>query len=1841
MSRRFTKILVPCILTVFLVTTASSTDLQNILSITSDGSKPIYVNDSLNLNSNDLDNPNLVDGVNLDLPGNALNLSSNQYNVEPDSISTSELNTGDVDTRYLNKNGDKMNGSLNMGNNDINNIGGLQSCGSDQYVGGDGSCKNDDGGTDDQNLGYNNKNSPTGNYVKHEVTITGGSNTDIRDYYESDTTADEYGNWDWFMDGTEQKSVSSGQDAGIDSGNAISLSYNNGRDIQVGVSASGLDGSYLSSSGGELDVDAGSVLGSGNDLDNSGNVGDSDKVDGEQLTDILNDENDDVIGADWNTLTEPGIHGVSGSSWSGSNQPTSAYTYGQLIVTEGDNGIMQMYVSHHSARDGSVWIRTGWKDGSWDNWHAMPTREWVNNNDANNHDDQDISASVSGQSMDISITEGSDGSATIDDNHNLGDVLNDGDSANQDINLGTNNGILTNGGNDGNHGIAQGDGSSGYTGIDGPDIFGYAGVNIYGTNSGQKIAHFDDGGNVDIPNGNLDANGFTEGGSNTLSNNIGGSADQLDGNDASFFEEESHGGEHSGDYLSNSGDTLNVNAGSVLGSGNDLDSSGDIVSNAVGNDEIKNGNTFNMDSIHSLTDTNALVFDGGDHRITNHDGNGNFNIKAGVDDNNNIVSGDGGSHLQMSDGGAISLMTDSSSSSSFSRDAELEINNDVEVEKGPLNMRNNGINNIGGLQGCGGNQFVDGDGNCETDDSGSDDQNLGYNNKNSPTSNYKTHEITITGGSNTDIRDYYDPDTTADEYGSWDFYTDNTNRKSVSSGQDIGIDSGNAINLNWDGSRDVSVAVSASGLDGSYLSSGGGELDVAAGSVLGSGNDLDSSGDVSGLSDVDTDDLSEGGSNLYFTDERSQDAVGTIMSGSGAASVTYSDGSDSITVDADNAQTLCGGKAVLTGGNGCQSRYTSWDWYMDGAQAKAIDGDDNAGIDSGNAISLSFNDNRDIQVAVSASGLDGSYLSSGGGELDVAAGSVLGSGNDLDSSGDVSGLTDVTTSDLSEGSNEYHTDGRVHGAVESGNVDNVQFSNIESVSNGEIGRDNSIGFLAEWGGNGNAVLWDAYNVQTNGGISVTGGTGNEDNPKINLAANDLDASGNINDWSGADDLDGSGDVNSGAAGSYLSESGGSLDVNVGSVLGSGNDLDSSGNVNHGIGASLGDGRDAGSDYVTFANSGDFYIGGSSTPDASTSGIHVEANSNPSSGNPIFTVESSGGSERLRVEHGGDLYTSNNLDVDGGNIYDSGSNFFGGCSSGDYVESINSDGSVNCANDDTGGTSLTGGDGIDPSSISNGNTLSAAWGDANDLDSSGNVNPSSLDGIGLDSNSTHLEFGGFTTIVSGGAVANFVTDTAAINYWGSDSMEASTISNYNLHGKTYSAATPSVRWNAADDLDASGNLDDFGDANDLDSNGDLNNVGWSDFDNAAQSDVDYSDIPLSNHAGDQITWDSNNNEYDTNLNDLVAGSHLSGSNYDGSGSVTFDVSDDWIDEGSDDVGEGLSWVSPSNEIKVSWQDAEGLNQNGYINTGNGLSNNQGGSVDVDWTDANDLDSNGNVNWGNADDLDSSGDLNAYNFANQGSAPQNEIITGDANGDGWINKEDIQIIQNEAVGLTPDCGSNRIARCDINGDGSVQTNDIQLLARFLNGDEDHSSTQIPVEGHMIRDSNSEVSVDLGSKPQQIGNTGNSGVIQTDSTMTYNDKGDSVELGVSSVDTGQIDSQAVTSSETTVFSRNTADEDVFHRKTADLNSGNTDDVSDTITAPEDPGSGNEAVVRVTWSIGRYCKWFLGTFGNVYTVESAGGTCGTSQGSKDTNLYRSGTSFKLENNFGTDNRYMLTAYN
>jgi hypothetical protein len=67
-----------------------------------------------------------------------------------------------------------------------------------------------------------------------------------------------------------------------------------------------------------------------------------------------------------------------------------------------------------------------------------------------------------------------------------------------------------------------------------------------------------------------------------------------------------------------------------------------------------------------------------------------------------------------------------------------------------------------------------------------------------------------------------------------------------------------------------------------------------------------------GIVVLDSDDIAEGTTNLYFTDERSQDAVGNILANSTTVNLTYADGTPSITADVvyDSGTLAVGGSGL-------------------------------------------------------------------------------------------------------------------------------------------------------------------------------------------------------------------------------------------------------------------------------------------------------------------------------------------------------------------------------------------------------------------------------------------------------------------------------------------------------------------------------------------------------------------------------------------------------------------------------------------------------------------------------------------------------------------------------------------------------------------------------------------------------------------------------------------------------------------------------------------------------------------------------------------------------------------
>ncbi|MBU0619112.1 hypothetical protein KKD62_02630, partial [Patescibacteria group bacterium] len=67
-----------------------------------------------------------------------------------------------------------------------------------------------------------------------------------------------------------------------------------------------------------------------------------------------------------------------------------------------------------------------------------------------------------------------------------------------------------------------------------------------------------------------------------------------------------------------------------------------------------------------------------------------------------------------------------------------------------------------------------------------------------------------------------------DNYGDWDLFTDGVEQDSITTGEDVGFDSGTGINVSWDASRDVGFSFDCSDVDGSGISCSGETLQLGA-----------------------------------------------------------------------------------------------------------------------------------------------------------------------------------------------------------------------------------------------------------------------------------------------------------------------------------------------------------------------------------------------------------------------------------------------------------------------------------------------------------------------------------------------------------------------------------------------------------------------------------------------------------------------------------------------------------------------------------------------------------------------------------------------------------------------------------------------------------------------------------------------------------------------------------------------------------------------------------------------------------------------------------------------------
>lgn len=222
----------------------------------------------------------------------------------------------------------------------------------------------------------------------------------------------------------------------------------------------------------------------------------------------------------------------------------------------------------------------------------------------------------------------------------------------------------------------------------------------------------------------------------------------------------------------------------------------------------------------------------------------------------------------------------------------------------------------------------------------------------------------------------------------------------------------------------------------------------------------DVTGTVSSLSNHDTDDLTEGTSNKYFTNQRALDATSAAYdpAGSAAAAQTAAEGNAETytnnAINALNTDDIEEGSSNLyfTNGRarGAISGSTGIDYnsvsgaisidntvatktYADNAASSAISNATTDDIDEGSS-NLYFTNGRARNAMAAGTGL--SYDSSTGTFL-VTANTYDAYGAASSAEGNAATYTNnaidaLTTSDIEEGSNLYYTDARARGAVSAG-----------------------------------------------------------------------------------------------------------------------------------------------------------------------------------------------------------------------------------------------------------------------------------------------------------------------------------------------------------------------------------------------------------------------------------------------------------------------------------------------------------------------------------------------------------------------------------------------------------------------------------------------------------------------------------------------------------------------------------------------------------------------------------------------------------------------------------------
>jgi len=264
----------------------------------------------------------------------------------------------------------------------------------------------------------------------------------------------------------------------------------------------------------------------------------------------------------------------------------------------------------------------------------------------------------------------------------------------------------------------------------------------------------------------------------------------------------------------------------------------------------------------------------------------------------------------------------------------------------------------------------------------------------------------------------------------------------------------------------------------------------------------------------DTDDITEGSSNLYYTDERVADKIGGIMSGSGNIVVTYDDVADTIVVSESLTTT------DITEGDNLY--YT--DARADGRVTAGFAAKDTDDLSEGSSNLYFTNARADARIAAT----DTDSVSEGSTNLyhtservaDVVGAMVTSntesgitvSYDDADNTLDFTvSIAGFDTADLTEGTNLYYTTARANTA-------------IENYISGGAGLTFSSGVMTIGDGDGITVAADAISVSSSiagngltysaGVVNAVGGDG------ITASANSLDVDSTVVRTSGTQTIGG-------------------------------------------------------------------------------------------------------------------------------------------------------------------------------------------------------------------------------------------------------------------------------------------------------------------------------------------------------------------------------------------------------------------------------------------------------------------------------------------------------------------------------------------------------------------------------------------------------------------------------------------------------------------------------------------------------------------------------------------------